>query len=210
VTQPRTEPILRTDVNGRVEQIFRESIRLKELFLRNNLETINGAIHALATVIDRGNKVLLFGNGGSAADAQHIAAEFVNRYLVDRRPLPALALTTDTSILTAIANDFSFEEVFEKQIQAIGKKGDAAIGISTSGKSPNVVRALKAARNMGLITIGIGGPAGTPQQDECDFYLSVEQGITPRVQEVHQVVGHTLVELVEEILFHSGTCGDRH
>lgn len=191
------------EVKRRVEEIFRESIRLKETFLKNNLGTLEGAVHALAAVLGRGNKVLLFGNGGSAADAQHIAAEFVNRYLMDRRPLPAVALTTDSSILTAIANDFSFEEVFEKQVRAIGSRGDAAIGISTSGKSPNVVRALTTARDMGLITIGIGGPPGTPVQKHCDFYLSVEGRITPRVQEVHQVIGHTLVELVDQMLFRS-------
>jgi D-sedoheptulose 7-phosphate isomerase len=203
LTQRRTEQGRGEEVRKRVEEIFRKSIRLKESFLKNNLTTLERAVKALAGALDRGNKVLLFGNGGSAADAQHIAAEFVNRYLVDRRPLPAIALTTDSSVLTAIANDFSFEEVFEKQVRAIGKRGDAAIGISTSGNSPNVVRALKTARDMGLITIGIGGPVGTPVGDHCDFYLSVERDVTPRIQEVHLVIGHTLVELVDEILFRS-------
>jgi D-sedoheptulose 7-phosphate isomerase len=211
LTQWRPEQGRSEEVRKRVEDIFRKGIRLKENFLKNNAATLERAVQALAGALGRGNKVLLFGNGGSAADAQHIAAEFVNRYLVDRRPLPAVALTTDTSIITAIANDFSFEEVFEKQVRAIGKEGDAAIGISTSGNSPNVVRALKTAHDLGLITIGIGGPVGTPMENHCDFYLSVERDVTPRVQEVHLVIGHTLVELVDEILFRlqkesSGLC----
>lgn len=182
-------------------EIFRNSIALKENFLSKNAEVLENAVRTLARVLKRGNKVLLFGNGGSAADAQHIAAEFVNKYVMDRPPLPAMALTTDSSVLTSIANDFAFEEVFEKQIRALGKQGDAALGISTSGTSHNVVRALKTAREMGLVTIGIGGPPGTPMQVQCDHYLSVQGGPTPRIQEVHQVIGHALVELVDELLF---------
>jgi len=189
------------DLHKRVAEIFRQSIALKESFLANHTDVLIDAVRALALVLKEGNKILLFGNGGSAADAQHIAAEFVNRYIIDRPPLPAMALTTDSSVLTSIANDFRFEEVFEKQIRAFGKRGDAALGISTSGTSPNVVRALKTAKEVGMVTIGIGGPAGTPMQAHCDHYLSVQGGPTPRIQEVHQVIGHTLVELVDELLF---------
>jgi len=188
-------------LKNRIGEIFEESIRLKQIFLKENLDTLEQAIRELARVLEQGNKILLFGNGGSAADAQHITAEFVNRYMIDRPPLPAIALTTDTSVLTAISNDFSFEEVFAKQVRALGKSGDAAIGISTSGTSTNVVEALRMARELGLVTVGLGGPRGTAMQDNCDYYFSVDGGATPRIQEVHQVIGHTLVEAVDEILF---------
>ncbi len=147
-----------------------------------------------------GNKILLFGNGGSAADAQHIAAEFVNRFLMDRAPLPALALTTDSSVLTSIANDFSYREVFSKQIKALGSPGDAAIGISTSGNSENVIAGLKAANEKGLITIGLGGAPTSVMGEICRYYLPVT-GATPRIQEVHILVGHTLAEVIERTLF---------
>ncbi len=125
-------------MKNEIRAIFQESARVRDEFLTDNVEQIVEIVHQLIKVIDRGDKILLFGNGGSAADCQHIAAEFVNRYRIERRPLPALALTTDTSVLTAIGNDYAFEDVFAKQISALGRKGDAAIGISTSGKSPNV------------------------------------------------------------------------
>lgn len=184
-----------------VLEIFKQSIRLKESFVKENLDVLEETVRTVAGVLGRGNKILLFGNGGSAADAQHIAAEFVNRYMIDRPPLPAIALSTDTSVLTSIANDFGYEEVFEKQIKAIGRPGDAAVGISTSGTSSNVIRGLKVAREMGLISIGIGGPAGSPMEKECRHYLSVVGGPTPRIQEVQLVIGHTLVEIVDKILF---------
>jgi len=188
-------------LKNRVQEIFKESIRVKQKFVDENLDKLWDAINCLANVLRRGNKILLFGNGGSAADAQHIAAEFVNRFMIDRPPLRAVALTTDTSVITAIANDFSYEEIFEKQVKALGRAGDAAIGISTSGKSLNVNRGLRVARQLGLITVGIGGPADSPMRKECDHYLSVEGGPTPRIQEVHLVIGHTLCEGVDRILF---------
>lgn len=184
-----------------IVDIFNESIRLQEAFLKENVNILELTVTALARVLGLGNKILLFGNGGSAADAQHIAAEFVNRFIIDRPPLPALALTTDSSVLTSISNDFGYDEIFEKQIKALGREGDAAVGISTSGKSPNVVRGLKGARQMGLITVGIGGPADSPMKEECSYYLPVEGGPTPRIQEVHLLIGHTLVELIDQILF---------
>jgi D-sedoheptulose 7-phosphate isomerase len=184
-----------------VLEIFRLSMKLQESFITENLDVLEEIIRSIAGILGRGNKIVLFGNGGSAADAQHIAAEFVNRYLIDRPPLPAIALTTDTSVLTAIANDFSFDQIFEKQIKAIGSKGDAAVGISTSGTSRNVIRGLHAARELGLITIGIGGPPESPMKKECRYYLGVHGGPTPRVQEVHLLIGHTIVELVDRVLF---------
>jgi D-sedoheptulose 7-phosphate isomerase len=184
-----------------LRRIFNESIRLKERFLSENIEVFEGVVNALVNLLKGGNKILLFGNGGSAADAQHIAAEFVNRFLLDRAPLPAMALTTDSSVLTAISNDFGFDEVFEKQISAIGRPGDCAIGISTSGESPNVVGALETARKLGLITVGLGGPRGTAMERHCDYYFCVRGGSTPRIQEVHELVGHATAEMVERILF---------
>lgn len=181
--------------------IFKQSIRLKERFVQGELDVLDQVVQIVAAAFGRGNKILLFGNGGSAADAQHVAAEFVNRYLIDRPPLPALALTTDTSVLTAIANDFDYDSVFEKQIKALGKPGDVALGISTSGKSRNVVRGLRVAREMGLITIGLGGPSGSDMEQECHHYLVVDGAPTPRIQEVHLLIGHALVEMVDKILF---------
>jgi D-sedoheptulose 7-phosphate isomerase len=191
-------------LRNRVLEIFEESIRLKESFLKANMEVLEEAIRTLASVLGQGNKILLFGNGGSAADAQHIAAEFVNRYIMDRPPLPAIALTTDTSVLTAISNDFGYEEIFEKQIKALGNKGDAAVGISTSGSSPNVLRGLKVAGQRGLIPIGIGGPTESPMKEVCRYYVPVEGAATPRIQEVHITIGHAIVEVVDQILFGTG------
>lgn len=189
-----------------VLEIFKLSMKMQERFITENLHVLEEIIRSIAGILGRGNKILLFGNGGSAADAQHIAAEFVNRYLIDRPPLPAIALTTDTSVLTSIANDFSYDQIFEKQVKAIGKNGDAAIGISTSGASRNVIRGLHAARQLGLITIGIGGPPQSPMKDECRYYLDVHGAPTPRIQEVHLLIGHTIVEIVDGILF--GTIGE--
>ena len=185
----------------RIQKIFREGIELRQSFLEKNLDVLQDTILDIAETIRTGKKILFFGNGGSAADAQHFAAEFVNRYMIDRPPLAAIALTTDTSILTAISNDFSYDEIFEKQVKALGVKGDAAIGISTSGTSRNVLRGLETAQNKGLLTIGIGGPENSPMKSVCRHYLSVEGSSTPRVQEVHLVIGHIIVELVDQTLF---------
>lgn len=191
-------------MKNNILEIFKDSVRLTEHFLQENLDVLDQTIRGLAGVLGRGNKILLFGNGGSAAQAQHVAAEFVNRYMMDRPPLPAIALSTDTSVITSISNDFSYGDIFEKQIKAIGKEGDAAVGISTSGKSHNVIKGLQTARSMGMITIGIGGPATSPMKDACQYYLSVEEGVTPRVQEVHMIICHALVEMVDKILFGTG------
>jgi D-sedoheptulose 7-phosphate isomerase len=186
-------------------EIFEESARVRDNFLKANLEILEEAIQSLASTIEQGKKIMFFGNGGSAADAQHLAAEFVNRYMMDRPPLPALALTTDSSILTAIANDFSFEEIFSKQIRALGQPGDAAVGISTSGSSPNVLRGLETAHDMGLTTVGIGGSFQAPMREACRYYLSLQDAPTPRIQETHLIIGHTMVELIDRILFGRGS-----
>jgi D-sedoheptulose 7-phosphate isomerase len=144
---------------------------------------------------------LLFGNGGSAADAQHLAAEFVNRFIIERPPLPAIALSTDTSIITSIGNDYDFSEIFSKQIRAIGQAGDVAWGISTSGSSPNVIKALELAKKMGMITIGLTGKDGGQMMKIVDHSLNVSSTSTPRIQEVHITVGHVICEMVDFKLF---------
>lgn len=147
------------------------------------------------------NKILLAGNGGSAADAQHIAGELVSRFAFDRPGLPAIALTTDTSILTAIGNDYGYERLFARQIQAHGQRGDVLIGYSTSGKSPNILLALREARDRGLVTIGLSGNRGGPMGELCDHFLAVPSADTPRIQEGHAVLGHILCGLIEEVIF---------
>lgn len=188
-------------MKDRIEKIFDESIRVKRRFLEDQSGNLEKSVRSLAAAIRSGAKLLIFGNGGSAGDSQHLAAEFVNRYLIERPPLAAIALTTDSSILTAVGNDYEFNEIFEKQIKALGKPGDVALGISTSGSSRNVIRGLEMARSMGLITIGLGGPPEGPMKDACDFYISVQGSTTPRVQETQLLVEHILVELLDEELF---------
>jgi len=183
--------------------ILDDSIRVKDSFIRNNLDLIIKGVDILATCIASGHKILLFGNGGSAADAQHIAAEFVNRFKIERPPLAAIALTTDTSILTSIGNDYHFNEVFSKQIKAIGKKGDVALGISTSGNSKNVVLAFEEARSMELITMGFTGEGGGKLAELSDILFDVPSKITARIQETHITIGHILCELVDNKLFQS-------
>jgi D-sedoheptulose 7-phosphate isomerase len=170
-------------------------------FMNTQLGSVVAAAEVIASALSQGGKLLIFGNGGSAADAQHLAAEFVNRYLLERPPLPALALTTDTSVLTSISNDYSFHDVFAKQVRAFGQKGDVALGISTSGRSPNVVRALAEARNLEMRTIALVGQAGQEAGAQADVVISVEADETPRIQEVHLIVEHVLCELVEARLF---------
>lgn len=184
-----------------IQKRFKESTEVKNRFLKENLTRILEVVKLISHCFEMGNKLLIFGNGGSAADAQHLAAEFVNRYVMDRPPLPAIALTTDTSILTSISNDFSFNEVFAKQIKALGKEGDVAIGISTSGTSTNILKAFEVAREMGLKTIAITGNDGGSLAKVADFSLIVPSSSTPRIQEVHILIGHILCELVEHYLF---------
>ncbi len=182
-------------------KIFRESCQTTESFLNENLLRIVAVVEALTRALKAGNKILLFGNGGSAADAQHLAAEFVNRFIIERPPLPAIALTTDTSVITSIGNDYDFSEIFSKQIRAIGQKGDIAWGMSTSGTSANVVKALEAAKKLGMVTIGLTGRDGGDIARIADHTLIVSSTSTPRIQEVHITAGHVLCEMVDFKLF---------
>jgi len=188
-----------------IMQTFRESADLKVRFIRQNAEVLGQAVEMVVEAFKAGNKVLLFGNGGSAADAQHIAAEFVNRYQIERPPLPAIALTTDTSILTSISNDYGYIDSFSKQVKALGKEGDVAIGISTSGTAANVIKAIKAAKEMGLKTISLTGGDGGDLAKLTDIALVVDSPITPRIQEVHITIGHVLCEMVDRMLFQKPT-----
>jgi D-sedoheptulose 7-phosphate isomerase len=185
----------------RIRQAFARITDLMEKFCEAQTDALSAAARMLAGAFQEGHTVLLFGNGGSAADAQHLAAEFVNRFQVERPPLAALALTTDTSILTAVGNDYDFQEIFVKQIQALGKTGDVAWGISTSGNSANVVRGLKAARKRGLRTLALTGRDGGAMAGLADICLKVPSQETPRIQEVHITVGHILCDLVDFLLF---------
>lgn len=178
-----------------------DGARLRERYFQQNADHVVELARQMAVTLARGRKILFCGNGGSAADAQHLAAEFVNRFLMERPPLPALALTTDTSILTAIGNDYGFEQVFLKQVQALGQPGDMLVGISTSGNSPNVVLALKAAREKGMATVGMTGRGGGEMARICDYLIDVPEKHTPLIQEIHITVGHLLCQLTDHFLF---------
>jgi D-sedoheptulose 7-phosphate isomerase len=191
-------------ITDRLEQ----SINVKKRFIESNIDLIEEGGNRLASCIASGHKILIFGNGGSAADAQHITAEFVNRFEIERNPLAALALTTDTSVITSIGNDYDFEDIFAKQIMALGKKGDVAIGISTSGNSKNVVKAALVAKNMGIFTIGLTGYGGR-MADHADMIFAVQSKTTARIQETHILLGHILCDLVDRILFPEHWAGSR-
>ena len=184
-----------------IDAMVAESVRVKTRFFEENRERIAKAATHIVGAFRAGGKVLLFGNGGSAADAQHIAAEFVGRFIPDRPPLPSIALSTDTSILTACGNDYGYQTVFARQILALGSAGDVAVGISTSGNSPNVLEALDAARGKGLFTIGFTGESGGKMNDRVDILFRVPSSTTPRIQETHITLGHILCELVDRTLF---------
>ncbi|HDH88220.1 MAG: D-sedoheptulose 7-phosphate isomerase [Deltaproteobacteria bacterium] len=184
-----------------IRRIAKESQRIQESFIKKNISPLIDCAEYISKAFKNGRKLMLCGNGGSAADAQHIAAEFVNRFLIDRHPLPALALTTDTSIITSVANDYSYEEVFSKQIQALGVEGDILFAISTSGNSNNILSAIRTAKEKGLYAVGLIGGDGGKMLTLVDLPLVVESNQTPRVQETHILAGHLICELVEHILF---------
>ncbi len=189
------------EIEDIVIRCFKESNRVKEIFLAENLGRLVKVIEVITAALKKGNKILLFGNGGSAADAQHLAAEFVNRFLIERPPLPAIALTTDSSVLTSIANDYEYNEIFSKQIRAIGQPGDIAWGLSTSGNSPNVLKGLEAARKLGMTTVALTGRDGGPIAKTADYALNVSSNLTPRVQEAHITAGHVICEMIDYKLF---------
>jgi len=185
----------------RIRQIARESIEANRAFFEANSEAVARAADMIIASVRAGGKVLVFGNGGSAADAQHIAAELVNRLNYDHPPIPAIALTTDTSILTSIGNDSSFDNVFERQVRALGRKGDVALAISTSGNSPNVLRAVEAAREISITTIALAGRDGGKLATITELALVVNADSTQRIQETHITIAHILCELVEDALY---------
>jgi D-sedoheptulose 7-phosphate isomerase len=193
------------ELEARIGAELERSIRAKQRVVAEELSTLGQIAALLTETLWRGNKVLLFGNGGSAADAQHIAAELVSRFRRERSALPAIALTTDTSILTAIGNDYGFERVFSRQVEALGAAGDVALAISTSGNSPNVIEAVRTAVEMGLATVGFTGRDGGKLCAEVEICFRVPSASTPRIQEAHLAAAHALCEVIEETI--SARCG---
>jgi D-sedoheptulose 7-phosphate isomerase len=189
--------------NDPVAGYFRHSVSTMELAA--NDENLHRAIRTIADQIESifrsGGKLMIAGNGGSAGDAQHIAGEFLSRLNFDRAPLPAIALSTDTSVLTAIGNDYGFEQVFERQIRGLGKRGDGLLAISTSGKSPNIMAALRAARELGITTMGFTGSGDRAMNEYCDVCLSAPSPETPQIQQIHITAAHVVCTLVEQSMF---------
>ena len=184
-----------------IDQFVAESLRVKSSFFVENKDRIAQTAERIANGLRNGKKVLLFGNGGSAADAQHLAAEMVGRFGPDRSPLAGISLSTDTSILTALGNDYGYEKIFSRQIEALGNPGDIAVAISTSGNSPNILAAIDAARSKGLFTVGFTGETGGKMKDGVDVLFRVPSRNTPRIQETHLLLGHILCDLVDRELF---------
>jgi len=186
-----------------VAQQISESITVKEAMLDDEalITQVEAIVELIVATYRNGGKVLLAGNGGSAADAQHIAAELVSRFTFDRPALPAMALTTDSSILTAISNDYGYENLFGRQLEASGRPGDVFIAISTSGNSPNIVRALTTASEMGVISVGLTGATGGEMADLCRYCVNIPSTDTPRIQEGHITIGHILCASTEQALF---------
>ena len=182
-------------------EFLTESIELKQKIISNNLEEISQLIPTILSSFESNNKILLCGNGGSAADAQHFAAELVGRYRLERRSLPAISLTTDTSNLTAIGNDYGFEQIFSRQIDSLGLEGDVLVVISTSGNSKNLIKAVEIAQSKGMKTIGLLGKDGGKLKSLCNQVFVVPSNNTPRIQEIHILVIHMICEIVEHSLF---------
>lgn len=194
------------NLNSYIKEHFRESILAKEQILKdeNLITLIKNASLEVIKAYKNGNKTLFAGNGGSAADAQHIAGEFVSRFYFDRPGIASIALSTDTSILTAISNDYGYENLFARQVQAQGVKGDVFIGISTSGNSKNILKALELCKQKGIISIGLSGASGGAMNELCDYCIKVPSTCTPRIQEAHILIGHIICAIVEEELFGKG------
>ncbi|MFY4734354.1 D-sedoheptulose 7-phosphate isomerase [Campylobacter jejuni] len=194
------------NLNSYIKGHFQESILVKEQILKdeNLITLIKNASLEVIKAYKNGNKTLLAGNGGSAADAQHIAGEFVSRFYFDRPGIASIALSTDTSILTAISNDYGYENLFARQVQAQGVKGDVFIGISTSGNSKNILKALELCKQKEIISIGLSGASGGAMNELCDYCIKVPSTCTPRIQEAHILIGHIICAIVEEELFGKG------
>lgn len=187
----------------RIKESIEQSIALKSKVLQNEmlLDTIRRVADECISTFKADGKVLFCGNGGSAADAQHLAAEFSGRFYYDRDPLFSEALHVNTSYITAVANDYSYDDIYARLVKAKGRKGDVLVGISTSGNSENIIRALKIANEIGMITIGFTGETGGKMKEHCNYLINIPSKDTPRVQEVHILVGHIICELVESTLF---------
>jgi len=183
-----------------VSAVLHESANIKTQLAREQAGTIVVVIEAVVTALAAGRTIFFFGNGGSAADSQHLAAEVVGRFTLERRALPAIALTTDTSILTSIGNDYGFDRIFIRQLQGLGRPGDVAVGLSTSGNSPNVLLAMEAAREQGLVTVALTGKSGGELAERVHFCLRVPSTDTARIQESHITVGHLICQGVDEAL----------
>jgi D-sedoheptulose 7-phosphate isomerase len=194
------DSILRKNIEG--------SIEVHRRLLEACLPAMHAAAEALIAAYRGGRKAIFFGNGGSAADAQHLAAEFVGRYLRERPPLPALALHANSSAVTAIANDYGYDQIFARQIQALAAPGDVAVGISTSGNSANVIEALATARKMRVVTVGLTGSNGGRMRDVADILIAAPSSETPRIQECHILVGHALCDAVEEAMLAAPAAGE--
>jgi D-sedoheptulose 7-phosphate isomerase len=192
-----------------IARTINESIAVKQAILADPdlLARIGKLANACIVALRAGNRILLAGNGGSAADAQHIAAELVSRYAFDRPGLPSIALSTDTSMLTAIGNDYGYDQIFRRQLEANGRQGDVFVGISTSGNSPNVIAALQRARELGITTAGLTGQNGAGMKPHCDHCLQVPSTSTPRIQESHIMIGHIICGIIEDTIF--GALGNK-
>jgi D-sedoheptulose 7-phosphate isomerase len=207
MTRPRNWPEVKKvpmtkkqDFSSMIQTAVADSIQVKQSFFDTHETAVETCARKMADTLALRGKLLLFGNGGSAADCQHIAAEFVNRFVMERPPLAAIALTCDTSVLTSIGNDYSFDEIFSKQVQALGRSGDLCLAISTSGNSPNVIRAAEQAKQLGLFLVGFSG-AGGQLRELSDIAFCVDSPVTARIQETHILLAHILCDLTERILF---------
>ena len=192
-------------MKDRIAEIIRASIDTKQKILEDELllQTINNCVHKIVMAFKNGNKVLFCGNGGSAADAQHLAAEFSGRFYTDRKALPAEALHCNTSYLTAVGNDYSFDVIYSRLIDGIGQHGDVLIGLSTSGNSKNIIKAFETSKEKGMITIGFTGMTGGQLKSVSDYLINIPSTDTPRIQESHIMAGHIICQLVEEKLFNT-------
>ena len=191
-----------------IRKALEDSVKAKENFIEENISSLIRLAEKISLAFKTDRKLMLCGNGGSAGDAQHIAAEFVNRFMLERPPLPAIALTTDTSIITSIGNDYTFEEIFSKQIKCLGAEGDILLALSTSGNSANVISAVKAARSLGIYTGCFSGGDGGRLAGLVDMAMVVNSNATPRIQEAHILAGHIICQLVDYLLFQQGMKDD--
>jgi D-sedoheptulose 7-phosphate isomerase len=187
----------------KIQSLIQESIDVKQRLLQNEtiLATLDKVVDVITDAFNAGNKVLFCGNGGSAADAQHLAAEFSGRFYKNRRALPAEALHCNTSYLTAVANDYSYDVIYARLLDGIGVKGDVVLGFSTSGNSVNIIKAFEVAKERGIVTIGLTGETGGNMKTVSDYLFNVPSSVTPRIQESHILIGHIICELVEEKVF---------